>query len=46
MGVIREIDRSKEPDPVFVINAILVKGGQSQQQYRLCGNFPEVNARI
>ena len=39
LGVLRRIDRGKERDPVFVTNLVLVKGGQSQTDYRMCGNF-------
>lgn len=29
LGVLREVDRSNESDPLFVINLVLVKNGQS-----------------
>ena len=46
MGVYRQVQRGVEPDPLFVLNSILVEKGQSQQQYPFCGNYVEANARI
>ncbi len=42
----RKVIKGKEPDPKFVTNVVLVKGGQSQTEYRLCGNFVQPNMRI
>jgi hypothetical protein len=42
----KEIVKGKDPDPEFVTNSVLVKGGQSQTDYRFCGNFPQTNSRI
>lgn len=28
----------------FASNIVLVKGGQTGQEYRLCGNFPDLNS--
>lgn len=46
MGVYRKVQRHVEPDPLFVSNSILVAKGQSQQEYRFCGNYVEANARV
>lgn len=46
LGVLREVVKGQEPDPTFVTNVVLVAGGQSQQDYRLCGNFVQPNTRI
>ena len=46
MGVFRRIHRRVEPDPTFVCNTVLVPKGQSQQQFRFCGNYVEANTMI
>ena len=46
LGVMREVKKGVEDDPLFVTNVVLVAGGQSQTDYRLCGNFVEPNRRI
>jgi len=35
-----------DPDPTFIQGLVLVKGGQSQQEYRACLNLVEANTRI
>ena len=35
-----------EEEPLFTVGVVLVKGGQSQQDYRLCANLGPVNARV
>ena len=46
MGVYRKVNRHEEDDPLFVSNSVLVAKGQSQQEYRFCGNYVEANSRI
>lgn len=46
MGVMREVKKGEESDPQFVTNVVLVPDGQSQQDFRFCGNFVQPNTRI
>ena len=43
LGVLRRVVAGQEPDPTFVSNVVLVKGGQSQTDYRMCANLVKPN---
>lgn len=45
LGILKKVPPGGE-EPVFAVNAVLVKGGQSQQDYRLCANLVEPNNRV
>jgi len=46
LGVLRRLTPGVDPDPTFIQGLVLVKGGQSQQDYRACLNLVEANTRI
>ena len=46
MGEYQKIEHHLATDPMFVFNSILVAKGQSEQEYRFCGNYVEANAHI
>ena len=46
LGVLREVKRGIEPDPVFIETFVLVRGGQSAQDYRACANLVRTNTRL
>jgi hypothetical protein len=45
LGILRQVLPGDE-EPQFAVGAVLVKGGQSQQDHRMCANLTQVNPRI
>ena len=45
LGVMRRVVQGVDPDPTFTCSVVLVPKGQSGQEYRMCANVTEVNAR-
>ena len=43
LELVRRVKPGVDPDPEFVSQVVLVKNGQTQQDYRFCGNFVQLN---
>jgi hypothetical protein len=45
LGVVKKLNPG-EPEPLFTVGVVLVREGQSQQDYRMCANLVAPNNQI